>query len=69
MSSFNVAQILPSLESGGVERGTIEVSDYLSELKISNNVISNGGRLEAELNKNFHYKHYEMLRLFYNFYF
>ena len=59
MSSFNVAQILPSLDSGGVERGTIEVSDYLSELKISNNVISNGGRLEAELNKNYT-KHFQL---------
>ena len=53
MSSFNVAQILPSLDSGGVERGTIEVSNYLSELKIINNIISNGGRLEAELDKNY----------------
>ena len=38
MSSFNVAQILPSLDSGGVERGTIEVANYLSELKINNNI-------------------------------
>ena len=42
MSSFNVAQILPSLDSGGVERGTIEVANYLSELNIKNNIISNG---------------------------
>jgi glycosyltransferase involved in cell wall biosynthesis len=58
MSSFNVAQILPSLDSGGVERGTIEVSNYLSELKISNNIISHGGRLESELDKNYttHFK-------------
>ena len=35
MSSFNVAQILPSLDSGGVERGTIEVANYLSELNLS----------------------------------
>ena len=34
MSSFNVAQILPSLDSGGVERGTIEVANYLSELNL-----------------------------------
>ncbi len=45
MSSFNVAQILPSLDSGGVERGTIEVANYLSELNLKNNIISNGGRL------------------------
>ena len=35
MSSFNVAQILPSLDSGGVERGTIEVANYLSELNLN----------------------------------
>ena len=53
MSSFNVAQILPSLDSGGVERGTIEVANYLSELKVKNNIISNGGSLINEINKNY----------------
>ena len=53
MSSFNVAQILPSLDSGGVERGTIEVANYLSELKLKNNIISNGGHLINEINKNY----------------
>ncbi len=58
MSSFNVAQIIPSLESGGAERGTIDVSNYLSELGISNNIISNGGRMLDETDKNFtnHFK-------------
>ncbi len=59
MSSFNVAQILPSLASGGVERGTIEVSNYLSELRINNHIISNGGPLENELNKNYT-KHFHL---------
>ena len=53
MSSFNVAQILPSLDSGGVERGTIEVANYLSELNLKNNIISNGGRLIKEIDKNY----------------
>ena len=53
MSSFNVVQILPSLDSGGVERGTIELANYLSELKLKNNIISNGGRLINEINKNY----------------
>ena len=58
MSSFNVVQIIPSLESGGAEKGTIDVSNYLSELKINNNIISSGGRLLNEINSNFtnHYK-------------
>jgi len=59
MSSFNVAQILPSLASGGVERGTIEVSNYLSELRINNHIISNGGPLQNELNKNYT-KHFQL---------
>ena len=53
MSSFNVVQIIPSLESGGAERGTIDVSNYLSELGIKNNIISNGGRLLNEINIDF----------------
>jgi len=58
MSSFNVVQIIPSLESGGAERGTIDVSNYLSKLKIKNNIISNGGRLLDETDRNFtnHFK-------------
>ena len=58
MSSFNVVQIIPSLESGGAERGTIDVSNYLSELEINNNIISNGGNLLNETNTNFtnHFK-------------
>ena len=58
MSSFNVVQIIPSLESGGAERGTIDVSNYLSELKINNNIISSGGRLINEIDSNFtnHFK-------------
>ena len=59
MSSFNVAQILPSLDSGGVERGTIEVANYLSELKLKNNIISNGGHLINEINKNYT-RHFEL---------
>ncbi len=58
MSSFNVVQIIPSLESGGAERGTIDVSNYLSKLGIKNNIVSNGGRLLNETNKDFtnHFK-------------
>ena len=53
MSSFNVAQIIPSLESGGAERGALDVSSYLSELKLKNSIISNGGHLINEINKNY----------------
>ena len=59
MSSFNVVQIIPSLESGGAERGTIDVSNYLSDLKINNNIISSGGRLLSEIDSNYT-KHFEL---------
>ena len=58
MSSFNVVQVIPALESGGVERGTVDVANYLADLKIYNSIISNGGLLENELNQEFidHFK-------------
>ena len=46
-----VVQILPSLESGGVERGTLEVGKHLSEVGIKSIVISSGGRLVKQLEK------------------
>ena len=34
MSSFNLVQIVPSLNSGGVERGTVDVANFLSRKKL-----------------------------------
>tara|TARA_Y100001970_G_scaffold293456_1_gene440356 strand:+ start:23232 stop:24359 length:1128 start_codon:yes stop_codon:yes gene_type:complete len=59
MSLFNVLQILPSLDSGGVERGTIDLANYLSSNKIFNHIISNGGRMEIELNTEYS-QHYNL---------
>jgi len=53
MSSFNLVQIVPSLNSGGVERGTVDVSNYLSSKNISNHIISSGGNLLNEINNKF----------------
>ena len=53
MSSFNLVQIVPSLNSGGVERGTVDVSNYLSSKNISNHIISSGGNLLNEINYKF----------------
>ena len=53
MSSFNLVQIVPALESGGVERGAIDVSNYLSSKNLSNHIISSGGNLLNEINKEF----------------
>ena len=46
---MKVIQILPELESGGVERGTLELSQFLTEQGHDSIVISNGGGLVAEL--------------------
>ena len=53
MSSFNLVQIIPSLDSGGVERGTVDVANFLSTKKLSNHIISNGGSLIQEINKRY----------------
>jgi glycosyltransferase involved in cell wall biosynthesis len=46
---MKIIQILPELNAGGVERGTLEVGKYLTELGHESIVISNGGRLVEQL--------------------
>ncbi|MFU8848435.1 MAG: glycosyltransferase family 4 protein [Opitutales bacterium] len=46
---MKVLQILPELQSGGVERGTLEVGRYLVEKGHQTLVVSNGGRLVEQL--------------------
>ena len=46
---MKVIQILPELNAGGVERGTLEVGKYLTDLGHESIVISNGGRLVEPL--------------------
>lgn len=46
---LNIVQVLPALQSGGVERGTLEMGRYLAELGHRSMVISAGGRLQAQL--------------------
>ena len=50
MSSFNLVQIVPTLNSGGVERGTIDLANFLSNKKLSNHIISSGGKMLKKLN-------------------
>jgi len=57
MSSFNLVQIIPSLDSGGVERGTIDVANFLAEKKIQNFIITTGGKMITELDDNFTHVH------------
>ncbi len=46
-----VVQILPELNNGGVERGTVEVANYLAEQGVCSIVISAGGRMLYQLHK------------------
>ena len=53
MSSFNLVQLVPSLDSGGVERGTVDVANFLAKKKIKNFIITSGGKMIKELDDNF----------------
>ena len=57
MSSFNLVQIVPSLDSGGVERGTVDVANFLAKKQIKNFIITSGGKMIKELNDNFVHVH------------
>ncbi len=46
---MKVVQILPELDSGGVERGTLELGQHLVALGHESLVISNGGKMVGEL--------------------
>ena len=46
-----VAQVLPEINSGGVERGTLELGKYLVKHGHKSIVISGGGRLKSQLKK------------------
>ena len=46
-----VVQVLPALNQGGVERGTIEIAEALQKAGIRNYVISAGGKMVAELTR------------------
>lgn len=46
-----ILQILPSLNSGGVERGTLEIASALNSKGFKNYVVSAGGKLVENLDK------------------
>ncbi len=46
-----VVQVLPALNQGGVERGTIEIAEALQKEGIKNYVVSAGGKMVPELTK------------------
>jgi hypothetical protein len=50
-AALTIVQILPALDSGGVERGTLEVGAYLSMNGHRSIVISAGGRMVDKLER------------------
>ena len=48
---MKVLQVLPAMQGGGVERGTVEIASYLSQKGVENIVVSAGGRLVSDLDK------------------
>ena len=57
MKKINLMQVVPSLQSGGVEQGTIDVANYLAETEINNYIASGGGQMLSYLSKRY-VKHY-----------
>ena len=57
-NKYTIAQILPALNTGGVERGVIEVSKSLVDNNFKSVVISSGGHMETQLRRtgSIHYK-------------
>ncbi len=56
---MRIIQLLPELKVGGVERGTVDLSDHLTKLGHDSAVISAGGQLVDLLNEH-GAKHYEL---------
>ena len=48
---YTIAQILPALNTGGVERGVVEISKALIENDFRSIVISSGGYMVPQLNR------------------
>ncbi|MCY3837115.1 MAG: glycosyl transferase, partial [Gammaproteobacteria bacterium] len=48
---MKVVQVLPALEGGGVEKGTLEVAQALTAAGHDSVVVSKGGRLVDELER------------------
>lgn len=49
---MKILQVLPNLQSGGVEVGTVDLAIYMNNHTINNCVVSNGGDMVADLEKN-----------------
>ena len=51
MKDLKLLQVIPSLESGGAEQGTIDVANYIAEQGHESFVASRSGRMLNQLNR------------------
>ena len=51
MKNFNLLQIIPSLDSGGAEQGTVDVANFIGEKDMGSFIVSNGGDMLKLLNR------------------
>ena len=51
MKDLKLLQIVPSLESGGVEQGTVDVANYIASKGLDSFIVSSGGKMMQQLNR------------------
>ena len=52
MKKIRLLQVIPNLNSGGAERGTVDIANAIVKSDNISFVVSNGGRLERNLKLN-----------------
>ena len=52
MKELKLLQIVPSLNSGGVEQGTVDVANYIASKGLDSFIASSGGNMLRQLNRN-----------------
>ena len=51
MEDLKLLQLIPSLESGGAEQGTIDVANYIASKGLESFIASSGGKMTSQLNR------------------
>ena len=59
MKEIKLLQIIPELNSGGAEQGTVDVANYIASKDLHSYIISNGGKMLQNLNRK-NITHYKM---------
>ncbi len=59
MKDLKLLQLVPSLESGGVEQGTIDVANYIASKGLKSFIASSGGKMLYQLNRK-HIHHFNL---------